>query len=144
MCFKAQRKTIHLKFSIDLLYKDRQLIDGWDKMMSIYPVCDWPYFQRKRTEAIGQREKARGKLLGAYFELVRKDIRQKGPVSSKDLGYDQNTDWSWAPTKISRAVLENMYHLRQIRIGILKSMLIGMSSGGSVQSVWFGTEGTGL
>ena len=27
-----------------LLYKDRLLIDGWDKMMSIYSREDWPYF----------------------------------------------------------------------------------------------------
>ena len=32
----------------DLLYQDRKLVDGWDKVMSIYCVEDWPYFQRQR------------------------------------------------------------------------------------------------
>ncbi len=31
-----------------LLYHDRQIIEGWDKMMSIYGVADWPYFHRRR------------------------------------------------------------------------------------------------
>ncbi len=31
-----------------LLYEDRALVDGWDKMMSIYPTEDWPYFRRRR------------------------------------------------------------------------------------------------
>ena len=35
----------------ELLYQDRLLVDGWDKMMSIYPVEDWPYFNRYREAA---------------------------------------------------------------------------------------------
>jgi len=32
----------------ELLYTDRQLLDGWDKMAAIYSVSDWPYFNRHR------------------------------------------------------------------------------------------------
>ena len=35
----------------ELLYEERKLIDGWDKMMSIYCVEDWPYFRRWREAA---------------------------------------------------------------------------------------------
>ena len=28
----------------ELLYQDRRLLDGWDKMRSIHPVEDWPQF----------------------------------------------------------------------------------------------------
>jgi uncharacterized protein YcaQ len=34
----------------DLLYNKRELIDGWDKMMSIYCTEDWPYFERIRNK----------------------------------------------------------------------------------------------
>lgn len=34
----------------DLLYKKRELIDGWDKMMAIYSAEDWRYFRRVRLE----------------------------------------------------------------------------------------------
>ena len=33
----------------ELLYEDRLLLDGWDKMASIYSVGDWPYFARQRA-----------------------------------------------------------------------------------------------
>jgi len=36
----------------ELLYKDRRLLDGWDKNMSIYGVEDWPYFHRRREAAL--------------------------------------------------------------------------------------------
>jgi uncharacterized protein len=32
-----------------LMYEDRELIDGWDKMMSIYCIEDWAYFERIRN-----------------------------------------------------------------------------------------------
>src|SRR5512136_1978564 len=32
----------------ELLYDERRLVDGWDKMVSIYAVEDWPYFVRQR------------------------------------------------------------------------------------------------
>ena len=33
-----------------LLYKDRLLLDGWDKMMSVYSRDDWPYFHLVREK----------------------------------------------------------------------------------------------
>ena len=29
-----------------LLYEDRHLVDGWDKMACLYAVADWPYFHQ--------------------------------------------------------------------------------------------------
>ncbi|MFP4457185.1 MAG: DNA glycosylase AlkZ-like family protein [Clostridia bacterium] len=34
----------------ELLYKDRELIDYYDKNMSILPTKDWPYFKRNREQ----------------------------------------------------------------------------------------------
>ena len=31
-----------------MLYKDRSLLDGWDKVQSIYPVEDFPIFSRRK------------------------------------------------------------------------------------------------
>ena len=33
----------------ELLYIDRALLDGWDKVSSIYAAADWPYFARRRA-----------------------------------------------------------------------------------------------
>jgi uncharacterized protein YcaQ len=92
----------------DLLYEDRCLIDGLDKMMSIYPVEDWPYFRRRRERArlhYGDPEQP----ATAILPQVRQAIEERGPLSSIDLDYDQSVDWSWAPTRLARAALESMY-----------------------------------
>ncbi|XEC92634.1 winged helix-turn-helix domain-containing protein [Paenibacillus tarimensis] len=91
----------------ELLYKDRLLVDGMDKVMSIYPAQDWPYFRRIREEArqyYGSIEK-----VTEAVEHVRAEIEAGGPLSSDDLQLDRMVDWAWAPTRLSRAVLESMY-----------------------------------
>ncbi len=92
----------------ELLYQERALVDGWDKMMSIYPVEDWPYFQRRRDSARRHPGKS-PEQVEAILPQVRQAIEERGPVSSLDLDFDQTVDWSWAPTRLSRAALESMY-----------------------------------
>ena len=41
-------------------------------------------------------------------EILQK-IRQEGPLSSSSLEYPGLIDWPWAPSSISRALLENLY-----------------------------------
>lgn len=92
----------------ELLYKDRRLVDGWDKMMSIYCVQDWPYFQRRRESARRNPGKSPGPV-ESILPQVRRAIEEQGPLSSIDLDFDQTVDWSWAPTRLARAALESMH-----------------------------------
>lgn len=92
----------------ELLYEDRKLLDGWDKNMSIYCVEDWPYFHRRRQAALRWHDK-NSEPVKAILPQVRKAIEEQGPLSSLDLDFDQIVDWSWAPTRLARAVLESMY-----------------------------------
>jgi uncharacterized protein YcaQ len=92
----------------ELLYEDRKLVDGWDKVMSIYCVEDWPYFRRRREEAwryYGDSSRPATSVL----PQVREAIEERGPLSSIDLDFGQTVDWSWAPTRLARAALESMY-----------------------------------
>ncbi len=92
----------------ELLYKDRELLDGWDKNMAIYCTGDWPYFHRNRESArdsLGNSSRPAISILSQ----VRKAIEEQGPLSSIDLNYDEAVDWSWAPTRLARAALESMY-----------------------------------
>ena len=59
-----------------------------DRVMSIFSVEDWPYFQRFR-EAAKFRYGSNPKLL-EIIEDVRQTIRDKGPVTSDDLEYKQS------------------------------------------------------
>jgi uncharacterized protein YcaQ len=92
----------------ELLYQDRKLIDNWDKNMCIVCTEDWPYFRRGRKAA---REwlASRHQPMETVVEQVRRRFEEQGPLTSGDLGYEQTVDWPWAPTRMSRAVLESMY-----------------------------------
>lgn len=92
----------------DLLYSDRQLIDGWDKLMSIYHVKDWPFFATSR-DRYKKYYSGPNREANSVVPKVRKALRERGPLSSIDLDFDQQVDWHWAPTRIARAALESMY-----------------------------------
>jgi len=93
----------------ELLYEDRLLIDGWDKMMSIYSIEDWPCWARAR-DAASNGHSRRMTAVSPYLEQVLNAVRQRGPLSSADLDLNEVVDWSWAPTRLSRAALESLYH----------------------------------
>ena len=99
----------------ELLYQDRSLLDGWDKMMSIYPVEDWPYFQRRR-DAAQNRYYHNQRPAASILPEVRTAIEQRGPLSSIDLDFNQTVDWAWAPTRMARAALESMYYWGELVI----------------------------
>jgi uncharacterized protein YcaQ len=92
----------------ELLYRDRKLLDGEDKVMSIYPVEDWPFFSRRRDEAL-RRLGDRERLVAAVLPEVRDEIEKRGPISSIDLDFNVKVDWAWGPTRLARAALESMY-----------------------------------
>ena len=92
----------------ELLYKDRKLLDGWDKNMSIYGVEDWPYFHRRREAAKRNPGRSPGPVR-SILPQVRQALEERGPLSSIDLDFNQTVDWSWAPTRLARAALESMY-----------------------------------
>jgi uncharacterized protein YcaQ len=91
----------------ELLYQDRALLDGFDKMMAIYPVEDWPYFRRRREWA--KSELRSQETVSAVTANIRTVIEARGPTSSIDLEHNQKVDWWWSPTSLSRAALESMY-----------------------------------
>jgi uncharacterized protein len=91
----------------DLLYKERFLVDYFDKQLSIMHIRDWPYFARIRK---GHHERGRSlEEIEAIIPAITQLIRDKGPVSSKDIGFDEKVHWYWSSTKLARAALETMY-----------------------------------
>ena len=91
----------------DLLYKERILVDYFDKQLSIIHSDDWPYFARIRK---GYHERGRSmEEIEAIIPQIRQLIRETGPVSSKDIGFDEKVHWYWSSTKLARAALETMY-----------------------------------
>jgi len=108
LVFQARVKDYRPEQIDKLLYEDRQLIDGLDKNMSIYPVEDWQHLKRLRESVSNWRKIKKGEYEEAV-EQVREVIRQKGPVSSKDLKMDKKIDWFWTKAQIGKAVLETLF-----------------------------------
>jgi uncharacterized protein YcaQ len=107
LVFQARVKGFTKKSLYDLLYEDRKLIDYFDKVLSIMDVTDWPYFERIR-EANKQGGRGREEV-NQIEEEIKAIIAEKGPVSSKDIGYHEKVDWYWSSTNLSRAALETLY-----------------------------------
>lgn len=91
-----------------MLYGDRELIDGWDKVASIFPVTDWPFFERHRINMGNNHHLRSAEASDATSEILKKIIRD-GAVSSLDFKGSQKTDWAWGPTSVTRAALETLY-----------------------------------
>lgn len=96
------------------LYKRRTLVDGFDKMLCIYPFEDYPYLARlRRTTVWWYRENPE---ITEAFDKVRTIIREKGAVFSDDLGMEQKVAWPWGATRLSRAALESMWMTGELTI----------------------------
>ncbi|SDT49562.1 hypothetical protein SAMN05444162_4586 [Paenibacillaceae bacterium GAS479] len=91
----------------ELLYKDRLLVDGLDKVMSIYATSDWPMFHRTRDKA----KESYGNLpqIAAFTSTVRQALQERGPLLSRELDSSIKLDWAWAPARLSKAAMESMY-----------------------------------
>lgn len=98
----------------ELLYKDRLLVDYFDKNLAILPVEDWPYFgcTRRMHE---QHERSRAEIRAAC-DTVKRHICENGPTGSVDLPLDGCVDWYWSETKLSRAVLEHLYFCGELAV----------------------------
>ncbi|MCH4886767.1 winged helix-turn-helix domain-containing protein [Acidaminobacter sp. JC074] len=104
----------------ELLYKDRKLIDGWDKMMAIYSVDDWPYFKRIRsshakstinTMAYRSTEEALD-----YLDHVLEILYNEGPKFSREINIGGKAKGRWASSRFSNVALDHLFHLGKVGV----------------------------
>jgi uncharacterized protein YcaQ len=93
----------------ELLYVDRALLDGWDKVASIYPTADWPHFARHRyAQRLGHRY--RTVCSDDIAQKVIAAIRERGPLSSLDLKHEGTLLGFWGrEVRLGNAALEMLY-----------------------------------
>jgi hypothetical protein len=99
----------------ELLYQDRLIWDGWDKMASLIPTEDWPYFHRRRTR-MENRGGERSKIVRELEPDILQALTRDGPHSSLDFDFDRKTDWGWGPTRAARAALEGLYRMGKLGV----------------------------
>lgn len=88
------------------LYEDRLLYETYNKMFSIVPTAELPWY--RITWDRGQVRHA-GVAFDAHAPLVEEllaRIRSEGPLSSTDFESRATIDWYWRPTNQVRAILE--------------------------------------
>jgi len=98
----------------DLLYKDRTLVDCFDKQLAIIPTEDWSYFERFRQIARDHTKKY-PEMIG-LMKKAKDYIDANGSCSSSDLPEEFDGEFKWfsayhwsAGKNVARAVLEQMY-----------------------------------
>jgi uncharacterized protein YcaQ len=90
----------------DLLYRDRRLYETYNKMLSLVPTAELPWYRitwdRNRTSHDGAAFDEHAPLVE---ELLGR-VRAGGPLSSTDVKPRAAIDWYWRPTNQVRALLE--------------------------------------
>ena len=89
-----------------LLYVERRLFEAYNKMLSILPTAELPYYRiswdRARVQHGGGAFDEHAPLVEELLEL----IRSNGRLSSRDVAPRAAIDWYWRPTNQVRAILE--------------------------------------
>ncbi len=116
LTLQSRVKRIRKQDLYDLLYKDHALVDYTDKELSIFPVEDWPYFERWRGTARRNADDFVG--IPELAEKAIRYIKEQGAVSSDDLPIEGRIKWNsaihWSgnwhgDSKAARSILEQMY-----------------------------------
>lgn len=106
-----------------LLYRDRLLVDHFDKNLAVYPAEDWPYFSRSRA-IYGQPGRSAEAIAEARPRILEA-LRARGPLSAQALALKDKVHWYWGPTSLARAAMENMYHNGELcvhsKAGVVKT-----------------------
>ncbi len=98
----------------ELLYEDRSLLDGFDKVASIYETADWPYFKRRRDRMRAEHGQPSNPAMKIADEVIEA-IREGGPKSSIDFKSEETIKWNWGVnTSLPRACLEILYAMGEV------------------------------
>jgi uncharacterized protein YcaQ len=90
----------------DLLYRDRVLYETYNKMLSLVPTAELPWYRHAWDQ---ERETHEQRSFDEHAPLVEEllaRIREGGPLSSTDIEPRAAIDWYWRPTNQVRALLE--------------------------------------
>jgi len=103
-----------------LLYKDRLLIDGWDKMMSIYSREDWAYFhfvrERRGVETIATLQNRKSSEALLYTEQVLESLAQNGAMLPKQMRLGSADSGRWGHRNLSSAAFDYLFHIGKVGV----------------------------
>lgn len=107
LVLQSRVKGFKKQMLYDLLYKERRLVDYFDKNLSIISIDDWKNVSRIRLK--NMQHGASFDEVNAVSDEIKAFIKERGYVCSKDIQFEKKVDWYWSETKLSRASLETLY-----------------------------------
>ena len=116
LVLQARVKDYSPRLLDQLLYKDRTLTDGYDKVSSIHLSADWPYFGRFHQRMLEQWWHDGTAESRLAKELLEK-IREQGPYDSSKSLNKETVIWNWGrPARRERAALEILLAINAVGI----------------------------
>lgn len=120
LVLQSRVRGFHKQDLYNALYKERTLVDAWEKQMCIYEAKFIPHFSRVRAHRAAQNAKGLQKyfdfnvdeIVDEAYQIVKRD----GPILSKDIHFGEHIAYYWATTKTSTVALDYLFH--QGRIGV--------------------------
>jgi hypothetical protein len=110
----ARVNDYHPQDLAELLYKDRTLIDYFDKNLSILPIEDWPLTEETRAWFLNDSRSR--ELIEKNREAVKSAVRARGFLCSRDLDLKEKTPWFWNDSPLGRVILEALYYRGELVI----------------------------
>lgn len=111
----------------DALYRKRELVDAWDKMMCVIKAEDLPKFNRVRQECVRGYELTmnwRGQNdCRAYFDDVLKYITDNGECVPNDIPLPKTNNGGWGPTRIAGVCCEYLWNSGVVCVSRKKGVL---------------------
>ena len=96
----------------DLLYKERVLIDGWDKMMAVYQTKDFPLLEEVRkvtSETHKQTLSYRNQLEALEIIDQVKAMIKESPKFANEIHLGGTQKHMWGQSKLSSAALDYLF-----------------------------------
>ena len=90
----------------ELLYERRELFESFNKMLSLLPTAELPWFRLAWQRFSAEHTNAVFARHPDTVAHVLDEIRRRGPLSTRDFERRTTIDWYWGPTSEVRAVLE--------------------------------------
>lgn len=108
-----------------LLYEERYLVDGFDKMMSVYLTSDFPKFSKIREYLSQARLNDFNKDLALkdlnLIEPIIELIKTEGPVFAKDLNMGKRVNHQFGSMKETTLTLDYLFHHGDILVNKKKN-----------------------
>jgi uncharacterized protein YcaQ len=92
-----------------LLYRDRVLFEAFNKMLSILPVSEMPWYRISWDRNRRAHERETFAEHSEAVDSILERIRREGPLSALDFEHGGDIDWYWRPTNRTRALLEALW-----------------------------------